>query len=262
MTLAALKSLSPIRVTVIGSLAGLLNGLIGIGGGIVIVPGLIRHRNASPEVAVGSSLAAVVVLSSVAFLVHVYLTGLGLDLSGLALVIASGAVGAQFGGWILARLSTRWMLMLFSAFVLLISARLLAQGLGFTLAQPTWRGAPATWAYPVVGLASGILSGVFGVGGGALVLLGFAVFFGMPIHQGLPLALAVNVTNALSGCVRHGFAGRVLWREVGRMVPAALVGIVMGCIVAVWLPPDELRVVFSGFFLFMAIRIGRQALRS
>lgn len=249
-------------MTVIGLLAGLLNGLFGIGGGIVIVQGLIRHRSASPEVAVGSSLGTVVVLSSIAFLVHVHFAGLGLGLSGVALVIVSGAVGAQVGGWILARLSTRWMLMLFSAFVLLVSTRLLAQGLGFTLAQPTWGGAPPTWAYPVVGLASGILSGVFGVGGGGLVLLGFAVFFGMPIHQGLPLALAVNVTNALSGCVRHGFAGRVLWREVRRMVPAALVGIVVGFIVAVWLPPDGLRVLFSGFFLFMAIRIGRQALRS
>lgn len=255
-------SLSPTRVTAIGLLAGLLNGLIGIGGGIVIAPGLIRHRGASPEVAVGSSLAAVVVLSSVAFLVHVYFTGLGLGLCGLAVVVVSGAAGAQIGGRILARLSIRWMLMLFSAFVLLVSARLLVQGLGMTPSQPTWSGEPPTWAYPVVGMASGVLSGVFGVGGGALVLLGFAVFFGMPVHQGLPLALAVNVTNALSGCVLHSFAGRVLWREVGRMVPAALVGIIVGCTIAVWLPPDELRVLFSGFFLFMAIRIGRQALRS
>lgn len=239
----------------------MLNGLVGIGGGIVIVPGLVIHARATPEVAVGTSLAAVVALSSVAFLLHASFTGVALGVGGLALVIASGIVGAQLGGAILARLTTRWMLLLFAAFVLVLSLRLLAQGLDLALPAREWTGAPPIWSYAAIGLASGVLSGLFGVGGGALVLLGFAVFFGMPIHEGLPVALGVNVTNALAGCVRHGRAGRVLWHEVVRMVPAAVVGIALGGTIALWLPPDGLRLVFGAFFLFMALRISRQGLR-
>ena len=263
-TLLSLEGGQPLstgRVTSIGLAAGMLNGLIGIGGGIVIVPGLLVHRGAPPEVAVGTSLAAVVVLSSIAFMLHASFTGLGLDPWGLAVVIAGGILGAQLGGWMLARLTVRWLLLLFSVLVLIMSARLLAQGMGIGVATTVWSGAPPLWSYPVIGVASGVLSGLFGVGGGALVLLGFAVLFGMPVQQGLPVALAVNVTNALAGCARHGFAGRVLWREVARMVPAAVCGIAVGTAIAVWLPPGALRSVFGAFFLFMAFKIGRQALR-
>ena len=117
-------------------------------------------------------------------------------------------------------------------------------------------------AYLAVGFASGVLSGVFGVGGGAMVLLGLAVFFGLPIHQGLALALAVNVTNALTGCIRHARADQVLWPDVRRLVPVALIGIAIGAALALYLPADSLRLVFGSFFLFMAIRMGHQALQS
>ena len=261
MSLEGDRQLSTGRVTFLGLSAGLLNGLIGIGGGIIIVPGLIVHRRASPEVAVGTSLAAVVILSSVAFALHASFAGLGIGPWNLALVIASGIVGARAGAWMLARLTVRWLLLLFSVFILIMSIRLLGQALGVGGSQAIWTGAPPLWSYAVIGLASGVMSGLFGVGGGALVVLGFAVFFGMPVQQGLPVALAVNVTNALAGCAHHGFAGRILWREVARMVPTAICGIAIGTAVALWLPADGLRSVFGAFFLFMALKTGRQALR-
>jgi uncharacterized membrane protein YfcA len=50
----------------------------------------------------------------------------------------------------------------------------------------------------------------------------------MSVHKGLAVALVENVTNALVGCVRHGRTGRILWREVARMVPAAIVRALCG----------------------------------
>jgi len=251
-------------ITGIGFLAGLLNGLIAIGGGIVIVPGLIRYRQATPQVAVGTSLAAIIVLSSVAFITHFSLSDN--TVSGAAMLSAAlgGTAGAQLGGWILARLDTRKMLMLFALFVFFLSLRLLSQGLdlGAGTDAALVKTLPPLWAYLAVGFASGVLSGVFGVGGGAMVLLGLAVFFGLPIQSGLALALAVNVTNALAGCIRHARAGRVLWKDVVRLIPAALIGIAVGTALALYLPADSLRLIFGGFFLFMSIRMGRQALRN
>lgn len=259
------RALSDVRANVLGFAAGALNGLIALGGGIVITPGLVVYGRASPEVAVGTSLAAVVVLSSVAFLMHASFGGLGLGVPDILTVVAAGMIGAQLGAWILARLTASWMLFLFAAFLLVMSSRLLVQALGidpgFGAAPDVWQGAAPWWSYPLIGLVSGILSGVFGVGGGALVLLAFAVLFGMPVREGLPLALLVNVTNALAGCIRHSRAGRVLWREVRRMVPAAMVGIAIGTAVAIWLPPDALRLVFAGFFLFMSVQVARQGMR-
>lgn len=256
--------LSSTRVSLIGFLAGTLNGLIAIGGGIVMVPALVMYGRVSPEVAVGTSLAAVVVLSSVAFLMHASFAGIGVNVYGIMAVVIAGMVGAMLGGRILARLTARWLLFMFAAFLLVMSVRLLVQALGLHIGLDSgsseWRGSAPWWSYPVIGLASGILSGVFGVGGGALVLLGFAVLFAMPVREGIPLALLVNVSNALAGCLRHGRAGRVLWQEVRRIVPTALVGVALGTAVAIWLPPDGLRIVFGTFFLFMSFYVARQAL--
>lgn len=263
MTTEDRRVLSRARTGLLGFVAGLLNGLIAIGGGIILTPGLVVYGRASPEVAVGTSLAAVVVLSSTAFLIHASFTGLGLNAYGVMAVVIAGIAGAPLGGWILARLTANWMLLMFSVFTLAMSVRLLSQALGIETGfgpQVEWQGMAPWWAYPAIGFASGILSGMFGVGGGALVLLGFAVLFGMPVREGIPLALLVNVTNALAGCIRHSRADRVLWREVRRMVPAALLGIVLGTTVAIWLPPDVLRIVFGAFFLFMSVHVARQAL--
>ena len=49
-------------------------------------------------------------------------------------------------------------------------------------------------------------------------------------------------------------------RSVLALVLAAVVGIALGTGLALWLPPDGLRVVFGGFFCVMGVRIARQAL--
>lgn len=254
------QDLTANRVSVVGFAAGILNGLIGIGGGIVIVPALIVHRQATPQQAVGTSLTAMVVFSTLAFGLHFFYSELSVTPLQFVVVLGAGIVGARLGAWLLSGLTTRWMLIFFSAFVFAMSTRLLIQGLGLLPTSATAIAIPPTWAFASVGLAAGIFSGVFGIGGGGMVLLGLAVFFGLPVREGIPMALAVNVVNAVSGCLHHARAGRVLWDDVWHMMPAAVFGIAIGTTFAVWLPPDWLRIALGGFFLFTAFRIGKQAM--
>ena len=226
----------------------------------MIVPALIA-RGATPQQAVGTSLATVVVLSGVAFVLHASFTGLAIGTAGFAAVVASGIAGAMAGAWILAHLTVRRMLLLFALMVLALSLRLVLQGIGIGGMDPVWPGEPSMAAFLGVGLASGLLSGMFGVGGGALVVLGLTVLFGMSVHDGLPIALAVNVTNAVAGAARHALAGRVRRADVLGLVPAAIAGIGAGAAVALWLPPDALRVVFGAFFCYMGTRMAHRALK-
>jgi len=260
LSLSLNHALATSRVSLVGFAAGILNGLIGIGGGVVIVPALIVHRQATPQQAVGSSLTAMVVFSTLAFALHFFYSPLSVTAVHFVVVIIAGIVGARLGAWLLSGLTTRWMLLLFSAFVFVMSARLLIQGLGLFEISATAITTPPTWAYATVGVFAGVCSGMFGIGGGGMVLLGLAVFFGLPVREGIPLALVVNVANAVSGSLHHARAGRVLWDEVWHMMPAAIVGIALGTVLAVWLPPDWLRVTLAGFFLFTAFRIGKQGL--
>lgn len=260
--MSAVSLIGRIQSTLFGFFAGLMNGLIALGGGIFLTPMLVMHRGAAPEVAVGTSLCAVIILSACSLVLHTSVSGLILGWEAILITVVSGVAGSVIGGRILAGISPRAMMLTFSVFVLLVSGRLIAQGLGYVLPVAESSAGAPVWAYMALGCFSGVLSGLFGVGGGALVLLGLAAFFGTPVQEGLPIAFALNITNALAGAWRHARAGRVLWREVRILIPSAVVGIFCGTAAALSLPPDALRIFFGCFFLFMGTRIARQALRS
>jgi uncharacterized membrane protein YfcA len=241
--------------SLIGFSAGLLNGLIGIGGGIVIVPGLMLHRKLNVRVAVSTSLGAVVVLSLNSLSLHVGFTGFRFGLLNSIIVVAAGMGGAQAGGWLLNRIPRRLVILVFGSMTLFTAARLIAQALGAGDGAAAAPEVPPLWAYPLFGAVSGLFSGLLGIGGGGYVVLGFSVFFHTPIQGGLPIALLLNATNGLSGVWAQRGTGQVRWAEVWRLVPAALAGIGVGTWLALSLPADVLRVIFGVFFLVMAGRL-------
>ena len=246
-----------LRAAGLGLVAGVLNGLIALGGGVLITP-LLVVAGVSPQVAVGTSLAAVTMLSSIGFAAHLLLGGISLGLVPIVAAVAGGAAGSVLGSKILARLTPHWMLMLFALVQILVAVRLIDQGLGISLLGDVVPGGAPLWAYVGLGLFAGTLSGIFGVGGGALVLLGLAAFYGVPVVEGLAIALALNVTNALAGLVHHARNGRVLWQELKILMPVAVIGIGAGAALAHELPVDTMRVVFGGFFLFMGVMLARK----
>jgi len=249
--------LSRPRAAGLGLLAGVLNGLIALGGGVLITP-LLVVAGVSPQIAVGTSLAAVTMLSCIGFAAHFLLGGIALGLVPIVAAVLGGAVGSMIGSKILARLTPHWMLMLFAIVQILVAVRLIDQGMGTALLGTVIPGGAPLWAYAAFGVFAGILSGIFGVGGGALVLLGLAAFYGVPVVEGLAIALALNVTNALAGVVHHARHGRVLWQELKILMPTAVIGIGAGAVLAHELPVDAMRVVFGGFFMFMGIMLARK----
>jgi hypothetical protein len=246
----------------VGFGAGLVNGLVGIGGGLLIVPGLVFVRGQPPKTAVATSLAGVLILSSLALGFHLWWSGLALDPTGVAILLLAGIAAAQAGSWMLGRISTRLLLFIFSGVTLLSALQLLAIALHWMGPLVSGVTTPPLWSYPVLGGIAGFFSGMLGIGGGGLVVLAFSVIFHTPILGGLPVALAVNVANALSAVVAQWRSGRILWKEVGYLIPTAVVGIVVGTSLAIWLPPNALRIVFALFFTYMGAQLLRRAVRS
>ena len=249
--------ISRLRAAGLGLLAGVMNGLIALGGGVLITP-LLVVAGVNSQIAVGTSLAAVTMLSCIGFTAHYLLGGISLGLVPIVAAVAAAAAGTVLGSKILARLTPHWMLMLFSIIQILVAIRLIDQGLGLALLGEVIPGGAPLWAYVTLGLFAGTLSGIFGVGGGALVLLGLAAFYGVPVVEGLAIALALNGTNALAGVVHHARQGRVLWRELKILMPTAVIGIGAGAALAHELPADAMRVVFGGFFMFMGIMLAQK----
>lgn len=245
----------------IGFGAGLLNAVIGIGGGILIVPGLVLVRKVHPRVAVATSLGAVLLLSAVALAIHLLIAPFTLSLWGTVLLLAAGAAGSQIGGRLLTRIQTRWILFAFAGVTLLSALHLLAIGLDLLPPLAGAAAEPPLWAYAALGLMGGFFSGLLGVGGGGLVILGLSVGFHTPVFAGLPIAQAVNTANSFSGVAAQWRARLVLWKEVFALVPSGLAGVAVGQALALHLAADVLRIVFAAFFIFMSGSLIRKGLR-
>jgi uncharacterized membrane protein YfcA len=248
-----------LQSTAVGFGAGLINGLVGIGGGILIVPGLVLVRQVPAKVAVATSLACVLMLSSLALAFHLWWSGLRLDPVGVGVLLLAGIAAAQVGTWLLGTLSTRWVLFAFAGITMFSAVQLLAIALQWL--PPLLPQDPPLWGYLVLGAIGGVFSGLLGVGGGGLVVLGFSVVFHTPVLGGLPVALMVNVSNSLAGVAAQWNSGRILWREAWRLIPPAVVGVLAGTALAIWLPPNALRIVFALFFIFMSAQLIRRGLR-
>lgn len=117
-------------------------------------------------------------------------------------------------------------------------------------------------AYVALGLLSGFIAGLLGVGGGlvlvpALVWLyarqGFAADYN--IHLALGTSLAVIVLTALSSLRAHHAHGAVRWEAVRRITPGIVVGTLAGALAAAWLPDRGLKWFFTLFLLFAATQM-------
>ena len=153
------------------------------------------------------------------------------------------------------------MLYCFAAFTAVASTNLILQGLGLVKELNGGVITPPMWSYPSIGIVSGFLSGVLGIGGGGIVVLAFSLIFHTPVLGGLPLALAINVVNSTSSVVAQRGTGQTHWEDVVKLVPAALVGIAVGVAMAIVMPANALKVIFALFFLYMGWRLLRRGAR-
>ena len=113
----------------IGLAAGITSGLLGVGGGVVLVPGIVAVLRRSQREAVANSLAAIIPMAAIGAIV--YYVGaprphVRIDL-GLALA-AGGIAGALLGARLAQRVSERNLRIGFAVLVLLVAARLLLVG--------------------------------------------------------------------------------------------------------------------------------------
>ena len=241
----------------VGLLAGLMSGLFGVGGGTVIVPLLVLLLGFDQRRAAGTSLAAIVPTATVGVISYA-VTGSVAWIP--ALILAAGAViGAQVGTWLLPRVpqtALRWAFVAFLVAVI-VSLFLIIPSRDAEL-ELTWVTGPGL---AVLGIVTGVLAGLLGVGGGIIVVPALLLLFGTSDLVAKGTSLLMMIPTAISGTV-----GNLRRRNVD-LVAAALVGLAactttaLVALIATHIDPFVGNVLFAAFLVFIASQMAVRAIR-
>ena len=240
-----------VRAAVLGVVAGFLGGLFGVGGGILIVPTLVLFMHMDQRLAHGTSLAAVLPIA-VASLIGYTLED-KVDWP-VGVLLAIGAVGgAVIGTHILHVLPQRVLGYVFAGFLLLTAVRLIADHSSAVGRSDLTVGRGALLV--LIGLITGILAGLLGVGGGIVMVPAMIVLFGIPAVVAKGTSLAVIVPTAVMGTWRNRTKHNTDLRVAAVVGMAGIVSAFAASQVSVGLSETTSNVLFAILLAAVAVRM-------
>jgi uncharacterized membrane protein YfcA len=247
-----------VRLVLVGLAAGFLSGLFGVGGGILIVPALMLLVSFDQRTAAGTSLAAIVPMSVVGVISYAAVGSV--DAVAAVLLAAGAIVGAQVGSHLLSRLPRRALLWGFIGIVLVVIVSLFLVIPSRDAAIEFTPG--SVIGLVVLGLVTGVLSGLLGIGGGVVVVPMIILLFGASDLVAKGTSLLMLIPTALSGTI-----GNVVRKNVD-LPAAAVIGVAactttaLGAVVAAAISPQLANLLFAVFLAAVAAQLIVKALRS
>jgi uncharacterized protein len=236
-----------------GALAGVAGALLGIGGGVVLVPTLVLGFGVPLEEAVPASLMCVVASSCAAAASYVdnRLSDIRL---GLTLELAT-VVGAIVGGLVAAYLAPAMVAVVFGLFTLYVALQILVmRSRGEEPVVATYK--PVNYPLGISGsFVAGGLSALLGVGGGPLKVP--LMSYGMRVPFKVASAtsnLMIGVTGAAS-VASYAWRGHVNLSLVSPLVVGVLAGACLGSRLMPRVPTAVLKKLFAGVLLVVAAQM-------
>lgn len=241
----------------VGLAGGVFSGLFGVGGGLLMVPLLMWWARMDQRRATATSLLAIVPTGIVGAIG--YAAGGQIDLLA-GLIIAAGAlVGAPIGTWLLRRLPIGWLRWMLIAGMLAAAAYLILvepdRGAALTLSPASVAGLIA------LGLAMGVLAGLFGIGGGVVAVPVLIAFFGMGDLIAKGTSLLAMIPAAAIGSFTNARAGVVRLRDGLIVGITAVAGSALGVALAFVIPPALSGALFGVLLIAAAIQLIVRTLR-
>ncbi|MGW3352746.1 sulfite exporter TauE/SafE family protein [Nonomuraea rubra] len=244
-----------LTVMAFGLVIGLLLGLLGAGGSILAMPALVYGVGLPVHAAVPTALV-VVGASALAGLPRRIRRGL--VRWPIALVFSAAGLPAAFGGTAVGRmLPELWLMSGFSALMAIVAVRMLIRGREDGGACRTRAGA-VNWrsCLPKAVLAGGVvgfLTGLFGVGGGFVIVPALTLLLGLTTSAAVATSLVVIVLNSAWGLLAHsGTASALDWPVTLTFAAAAMVASLLAARLAARVPSDRLRRAFAALVLVVA----------
>lgn len=247
-------------LTIGGLISGILAGFLGIGGGTVLVPLLVALENTPVQAVATSSLA--IVITAISGSIQNWRMGY-FDLKRVALLGFPALVTTQIGVYLANHIYSSILLIAFGVLLLFnIYLFELRKHLINKKEQTQQQKINPTIARIITGGVAGILAGLFGVGGGIIMVPLQILLLGEPIKVAIQTSLGVIIITAIAAAIGHSLSNNILFIE----------GIILGCggllgaqISTRYLPklPDRvINIAFRSLLAILAIYVFWQAWQS
>lgn len=249
----------------LGTFAGVLAGLLGVGGGLVIVPMLtfifIAQQMPAEHIlhlALGTSLASIMFTSISSLRAH-HLRG-AVDWSVVRRITPGIMAGTFFGSWVAAQLSTAFLKGFFVAFLYFVAVQMLLD-----IRPHPHRQLPGHTALFGVGGAIGAVSSLVGIGGGSMSVP-FMIWCNVTLRTAIGTSAAIGFPIALAGTagyVVNGLAATLPEHTLGFVYLPALLGVSaasmltapLGAKLAHSLPTGGLKKTFALLLIVMGTKM-------
>ena len=250
-----------IGIFIVGILAGILSGMFGIGGGIVMVPTLIAIFGMDILNANATSLAAMLLPVGIFGVINYYKAGYVNIKESLWISLGLFA-GSFFGAELAVSFDEKLLSKLYAAFLLYVAVGYLDIPKlirGKKHAKPEnpvdgERIQRAFWIYVAVGVLAGVIAGLFGKGGGLVIVPILIKFFRYDAKAASATSLAaLQLPVGLPSVIVYAQAGYLNWLYAGLMALGIVFGVFFGTKLAIKLPATTFKKVYAFFLLGVAV---------
>lgn len=256
---------------ILGLCSALIGSLVGLGGGIFIVPGLIYLSDQfpsltgiTPQIAVGTSL--MVIIFSSASSTFSYARMGRVDFKSGLFFFAASAPGTMIGSYFTIGLAEHVFKLIFGSILLLIFY-LLVKNKKMSIKNIKWhvireyrdeQGNHYQYGYHryvaiLICFAVGFLQGLLGIGGGALLVPALLLLFWYPTLIAIPTSMFVIFLSSVVGSFSHLLMGNIEWKVLPWLVLGGLLGGQWGAFISKKMKVSRITFLLRGLILLLGL---------
>jgi Predicted permeases len=248
-----------VAIFILGILAGILSGLFGIGGGVIMVPTLIALFGMDMLNANATSLAAMLLPVGILGVIAYYKAGY-INLKD-SLWLSLGLFGGSFiGGELAVSVNVSLLSKLYAAFLLYIAAgylnipSLISKRKNTPPSEDGEKISRAFWTYIAVGVLAGVIAGMFGKGGGLVIVPMLIKFFKYNTKAATATSLAaLQLPVGLPSVIIYAESGYLNLYYAGLMAIGIVAGVFFGSKLALNLPAATFKKVYAVFLVGVSV---------
>jgi hypothetical protein len=247
-----------------GFLIGTIASMIGIGGGVFIVPLLTLLYWFDPSQAVGTSLTSII-FTSIASTLN-YSTQKRIYYKTSILLAITTVPGAYLGAYLTSIIEEKQLGLIFGFFLIFVALRMIANFNIFTKSgrkeNQIFKSEAELFGYKMkllsgiaLGFFGGLVSGLLGIGGGSLLVPIMTLVMGIPIHFAVATSMFTMIFTSTSGVIKHYTLGNIYFDYALALALGTVFGAQLGAYYSKKISSKNLRRIFGIVLVIVSVRM-------